>query len=90
MSRRAMMRELRLELLQLQAEQHRLALRHELKALNLSPRPSAGQNPAWLETLTSVLGAVLPARWSRWLNVGTGLWRVVRRLRAKQSDEAAG
>jgi len=80
MSRSATLRALRMELLQIQARQIRLSLREDFDGLKLSRGVSLREGLAWLGTFSGVFASVLPARWGRWLNVGTGLWRIGRRL----------
>ena len=87
MSRRTM-RALHKEMLLLQAEQYRLALRQNLDSL-APPRSvvAAAQSP-WLDTLAVLAGAVLPARWWRWMNAGMSAWRIGKRLLAKDKPAA--
>lgn len=87
MNRCRMMRSLRKEMLVLQAEQYRLALRQDLGDLDAST--SGKGNTAWLETLAGVLGAVLPARWGRWLNAGLSGWRIAKQVVGKVDSAKA-
>ncbi|GAB2894899.1 hypothetical protein GCM10027046_25140 [Uliginosibacterium flavum] len=89
MNRRRMMRSLRKEMLVLQAEQYRLALRQDLGSLNLASSVSGKAQSAWLETLAGVLGAVLPARWGRWLNAGLSAWRIAKQVMGKVDSAKA-
>lgn len=87
MSHRQMMRSFRKEMLLLQAEQFRMALRQDLGGL--SPEPAPGMpSGAWLEALASVLGAVLPGRWGRWLNLGMSAWKIGKRVLEKNDPPA--
>lgn len=87
MSRRTLIREFRKEALLLQAEQYRMVLRQEL--ISPASRTGAKIPSEWLETLGSVLGAVLPARWGRWLNVGLSAWHIGKRVIAKATATPA-
>lgn len=85
MSRRRVMRSFRKEVLILQAEQHRQRLQNEMQSMHgLGPTSSeqGKESPPWLDVLGSVLGAALPPRWGRWLNVGMSAWRISRRVSA--------
>lgn len=82
----AMLRTLRKQMLQLQAEQFRMALRQDLVRLN-PPAPSGPDHSAWLETAGNLLGAVLPGKWGRWLNVGLSAWRIGKRVLAKSGAD---
>lgn len=85
MSQRSVMRELRKEMLCLQAEQHRRVLLSELQAGQRTvPDSSAAEKEfaPWLEIASGVLGALLPARWGRWFKLGLSAWQVSRRVSA--------
>ncbi len=83
MSRATEMRALRKELLMLQAEQLRLALRQDIDAIRPLDAIPLGSRLEWLESLSGVLGSVLPARWGRWVSLGLNAWRLLRRVIAK-------
>ncbi|MBS1208851.1 MAG: hypothetical protein H6R19_1249 [Proteobacteria bacterium] len=83
MSRRTV-RDFRKEMLLLQAEQYRLALRQDLASL-APMAPEGKDHLVWIETLAGILGAVLPARWGRWLNVALSAWRIGRQALMKNS-----
>jgi hypothetical protein len=85
MNRAQKLRSLRKDMLLLQAKQYRMALQHDLSHLNASGSDDKDYS-AWLETAGSVLGAVLPARWGRWLNVGLSAWRIGKRIFAKHAS----
>ena len=87
---RGTLRTLRKEMLLVQAEQFRLALRQDLDSL-MPPRTVAAtaQGP-WLETFAGVAGAVLPARWGRWMHVGVSAWRIGKRILAKDKPVSPG
>jgi len=80
---RQTLRDFRKEMLSLQAEQYRLALQHDL--VGLMPMTSEGSkdHAVWLETMANILGAVLPGRWGRWLNVILSAWRIGRQALMK-------
>jgi len=80
MSRATEMRALRKELLMLQAEQLRLALRQDIDALRPVDVLPVGSGLEWLESLSGLLGNALPGRWGRWVSLGVSAWRLVRRL----------
>lgn len=83
MSRTDEIRALRKELLMLQAEQLRLALRQDIDALRPEDVLLAGGRLEWLESLSGVLGNALPGRWGRWVSLAVNAWRIVRRLLVK-------
>lgn len=80
MSRSTEIRALRKELLMLQAEQLRLALRQDIDALRPIDAIPVRGGLEWLESLSGILGNALPGRWGRWVSLGLNAWHLVRRL----------
>lgn len=83
MSRATEMRALRKELLMLQAEQLRLALRQDIDSLRPEDAIPVGSGLEWLDSLSGLLGNALPGRWGRWVSLGLNAWRLVRRVISK-------
>lgn len=82
MSRRKLMRDLRKEMLLLQAEQLRLALREEFKSVLPSAPHTA---PSWgIGEFVSLLGAIFPGKTGRWLRVALAAWRLGKKLVAER------
>ena len=77
------LRDFRKEMLILQAEQYRLALGQNLAGLMPIAPQDSKDHMVWIETLAGILGAVLPARWGRWLNVGLSAWRIGKQVLMK-------
>lgn len=93
MSQRALVRQLRKQMLQLEAAQHRAALKAALGGLGDTfgdpAEEASARSRQWTDIATSLLSVVLPARWNRMLNLGVTAWRVGSKLYAKTGKKGA-
>lgn len=93
MSQRDLIRQLRKQMLQLEAAQHRAALKAALGGLDdtfgTSEEEAGAKSRQWTDIATSLLSVVLPARWNRALNLGVTAWRVGSKLYARTGKKSA-